>query len=833
MPIQIPPTMVHYTREFMSLVPSSIAVASLCYLYSRWYTKDTSTTSTSTSTTTTTTTKPIGSKERDTLSPTSPPLLGIRVLELGSVVAVPTISRIMSDLGAQVLKVEGPGGDYWRSFFLPFEQPRTFSSLFEVTNAGKESIVLDLKSPKDRDVLLSLLSETDVFLTNVRLPSLIKLGLDYTTLHELFPSLVYAHLSAWGSTGPSCTEPGYDLGSFWNVTGMSKSIVGEGEYMKNPLGLGDSSTASLLLTGVMGCLVGGRGGLVETSLLRSGLWVMSPLLLDSVSSTSVVDPLYTDYLTSDGISIVLLGWPSTTRLELERLVLPLLDGTSMTKESLDSYFSGRDYESIERELTEKGITQWKRVVSLEEMLDNSITPASEREGEWRDINAFYKLPGVEDIPSSVRIPFDVYCCDSSQQIPRKRAPELGSVTPSFEWEERPLPCSNNAPSSIDSTIASLPLSSTTIVQLCDYSLTIPSCSYILSSMGATVLTIPTPSLSYWKSTHPSLYHQLFGYTTILDMDMGIDTDNSNSIRQLLVSLSNTNPNTRLVFLTNYSTLSLSQLGVDHSSLLKLLPSLVYGISLPYSMESKSKSNSGDPSLSTFWAFSSLASTIAGKPPTSLPNLPPQFGDILSSFHLSSAVTVALLHLSRTGTGQLVTTSLARTGLWGMSLFQTILSRDRSKTKLLVLDPKECRRVYPVPTAHCFQSSDGVWVQLLGVDMGKHIYRTIRSLGVGGGIGWGVLTSLVGESLWVQGGVLDRLVPVLREVNERLEEAIGGMTMSELEHRFKEWDVWYCRVEGVESAKETEQVKALGIFFESGEQGQEEVFHQMKCPLDIS
>ena len=129
------------------------------------------------------------------------PLEGIKVVELATFIAAPCTARFLADLGADVIKVEAPMGDPLRYTAAnegrPLDQKENTS--YDLENAGKRCIALNIKSPEGREVLEKLIADADVFITNNRQPSLIKNKLDYDTLHAKYPSLVYATQEAESS----------------------------------------------------------------------------------------------------------------------------------------------------------------------------------------------------------------------------------------------------------------------------------------------------------------------------------------------------------------------------------------------------------------------------------------------------------------------------------------------------------------------------------------------------------------------------------------------------------------------------------------------------------
>lgn len=256
-----------------------------------------------------------------------PVLQDIRVVELATVVAAPSCGALMCDFGAQVIKVESPSGDMWRKEAIALAPSgQTFGNLFENANRGKLSIVLDLKQTEDRRKLFQLLETADVFLTNVRVKALERLGLHYRALNERFPKLVYAHLTAWGRRGPFRDEPGYDAGAFWSATGIQDITRASDDAppSRYPGGIGDHTTGLALLGGIALALYHrertGHGQLVDASLLRTGAWVNAvPMMLSAGDQghrgargqrrgrEAYSIPTFNTYRTKDGRWIQLLG----------------------------------------------------------------------------------------------------------------------------------------------------------------------------------------------------------------------------------------------------------------------------------------------------------------------------------------------------------------------------------------------------------------------------------------------------------------------------------------------------------------------------------------------
>lgn len=210
------------------------------------------------------------------------PLTGVKVVELATVVAAPTTSRMLCAYGAEVVKIESPRGDEMRRAGItehaPYEDYN--NPLFTVHNSNKRLVAINIKSEKGREALFRLLDSADVFITNVRGPSLTRLGLDYDSVKARYPRLIYAHFTGYGPQGPSANDPGFDSTAFWLRCGPMADWQVKGSFPFVPTyAFGDMATSSVLLSGILMALYHrtqtGCGTKVETSLFASGIWCNS------------------------------------------------------------------------------------------------------------------------------------------------------------------------------------------------------------------------------------------------------------------------------------------------------------------------------------------------------------------------------------------------------------------------------------------------------------------------------------------------------------------------------------------------------------------------------
>lgn len=208
------------------------------------------------------------------------PLEGIRVIELANYVAAPIVCRICADLGAEVIKLEGRGGDAWRATSMGHTKTGDDENpLFDIFNVGKKSISLNLKSAEGKEVFHKLLEGADILVTNTRNQSLVKLGLDYESLKDKYPRLIYATLTGYGYEGPDCNAPGFDNIAFWSRSGFSADMTFDapGSYPVNSrYAMGDTIAGTTLFGGVMTALYQrektGKGDFVTMSLYNAGIW---------------------------------------------------------------------------------------------------------------------------------------------------------------------------------------------------------------------------------------------------------------------------------------------------------------------------------------------------------------------------------------------------------------------------------------------------------------------------------------------------------------------------------------------------------------------------------
>ncbi len=201
------------------------------------------------------------------------PLAGKHVVDVTSSLAGPSCTQLLASLGADVVKIEPPGGDHARAWGPPFVDGE--GAMFLASNAGKQSLALDLSTPEGLDELLRLVDRADVFVQSLRPGAAEQHGIGAETLRARRPELVYCSIGAFGSKGPLRDQPGYDpliqaasgIMSVTGVDGMPPVRVG--------VSLIDLSTGLWAAFAIVAALERGGGATIEVSLYETALWLLS------------------------------------------------------------------------------------------------------------------------------------------------------------------------------------------------------------------------------------------------------------------------------------------------------------------------------------------------------------------------------------------------------------------------------------------------------------------------------------------------------------------------------------------------------------------------------
>lgn len=253
------------------------------------------------------------------------PLDGIRVLEVANWLAAPSAAALMADLGADVIKVEHPGGDAWRATLMRGAQPNWdpetgIDAPFELDNRGKRGIALSLEQAEGVGAVHRLVRQADIFITNLTAPRIARYDLSAERLQELKPDLIYVVLTGYGTRGPDAAMTAFDYSAFWSRSGIM-SLIGEPDGPPMPCrpGQGDHATSLNLLAATLAALRlrdrTGEGQQVEVTLQRTGAWTIgadvSAALITRrqparINRVLPANPLFNSYETADGRWLMLV-----------------------------------------------------------------------------------------------------------------------------------------------------------------------------------------------------------------------------------------------------------------------------------------------------------------------------------------------------------------------------------------------------------------------------------------------------------------------------------------------------------------------------------------------
>lgn len=250
------------------------------------------------------------------------PLAGLKVIELARILAGPWIGQTLADLGAEVIKVESPAGDDTRGWGPPFmdrDGDRT-AAYFYAANRGKDSVVIDLTDADDLAKLKAMIADADVLIENFKVGGLVKYGLDYASLKDACPGLIYCSVTGFGQDGPYAHRAGYDF----LIQGMSgiMSVTGEPDGQPQKMGVAFTDIFSGLygVIGIQAALADrartGLGQQVDISLMDTMTGVLANQAMNYLAAGQVPNRLgnahpnivpYQVFAVADGHIIIACG----------------------------------------------------------------------------------------------------------------------------------------------------------------------------------------------------------------------------------------------------------------------------------------------------------------------------------------------------------------------------------------------------------------------------------------------------------------------------------------------------------------------------------------------
>jgi crotonobetainyl-CoA:carnitine CoA-transferase CaiB-like acyl-CoA transferase len=366
---------------------------------------------------------------------------GLKVLDVASFIAGPAAAVVLSDFGAEVIKVEPPGsGDLQRMLGSVPPAPRAHANYnWQLANRNKRGMAIDLKSPGGTTILKRLVEWADVVITNFPHGTREKLHLGYAEVSGWNPRVIYADITGFWDAGPDALLPGFDVTAYWSRSGLLASTRDAGAPPTVPVfGSGDYMAAIGIYSAIVTALYQrertGMGANVGTSLLAEGVWATGTLVAGALAGgksfglhdrTASVNPLINPYRSADGRWFMLVAspphWPGLAKAvgHPELLKDPRfadLDGFAKNSAVLTGL--------LDAEFRSQPLAHWKEVLDRERITYSVIQTPEEtaKDPQLRANDIVVPLEGVSGLEYTVNSPITLR---GVSKVPAKRAPELG------------------------------------------------------------------------------------------------------------------------------------------------------------------------------------------------------------------------------------------------------------------------------------------------------------------------------------------------------------------------------------------------------------------------
>jgi crotonobetainyl-CoA:carnitine CoA-transferase CaiB-like acyl-CoA transferase len=368
---------------------------------------------------------------------------GLKVVDLASYIAGPAATTILSDFGADVIKVEPPGkGDPYRYFYATPPNPVCeHNYAWQLTNRNKRSVALDLKHPAAREVLARLVKWADVLVTNFPPKVKLGLGLTYEQIGPLNPRIIYADVTGYGSAGAEADRPGFDITAYWARTGLMEVTHDEDSPPTLPIpGIGDHATASTLYSAIVTGLYRrektGLGSHVSTSLIAEGAWAAAAWIEGGLNGARFFgqhnrktppNALLNPYRTADNRWLLLVAaqekdWPGFANA----MSLPeLIHDPRFADARLRTIHAADLVEILDRVFARNTLAHWKQTFDAARVIYGVVQVASEIVEDPQMHENHVLLP-VDDpeVSSRYTVASPMQVADVQKESPR-RAPRLG------------------------------------------------------------------------------------------------------------------------------------------------------------------------------------------------------------------------------------------------------------------------------------------------------------------------------------------------------------------------------------------------------------------------
>lgn len=365
---------------------------------------------------------------------------GLKVIDCASFIAGPAAATVMSDFGAEVIKIEPPGaGDPYRRRAVPIPGRPTINPGFVLDARNKKSLALDLRAEAGREVLYRLVREADVFITNYPPPVRQRLRITYDDLAPLNERLIYASFTGYGETGPEANKPGFDATAWWARTGLMHLVrAGEQATPARSLpGMGDHPSAM----GTYGAIVTalyqrektGKGNYVSSSLLANGLWangcsVQAALCGDKVAPQppreEAVNALRVHYRCRDGRWLLLSIASDEWRWDKFKACLadPELDDPRFATVQSREQHARALVAVLDRIFATRNLAEWRLVLDEAGLIFGIVAETHDVEHDEQALAAGHLVRFSDADFLTVNSPIEIR---GQEKVPPRLAPQLG------------------------------------------------------------------------------------------------------------------------------------------------------------------------------------------------------------------------------------------------------------------------------------------------------------------------------------------------------------------------------------------------------------------------
>lgn len=364
---------------------------------------------------------------------------GLKVIDCASWIAGPAAATILSDFGADVIKVEPPGaGDPWRaSTPIP---GKTTDYYWQLTSRNKRSLAINLKHKDGLAALYRLVASADVFISNFPLPVRDRLKIAPSDLLPLNPRLVYASFTAYGETGDEAPKTGFDATAYWARTGLMDMVraTEDTEPTRSAPGMGDHPSATGLYAAIVTALYRrektGKGGVVQSSLLQNGLWanacfVQSRLFGETISlrppRSQAPNALANHYRCRDGRWFIMALHNEQRQLRgfLEAIGRADLTDDPRFETSESRKQNGSALAKVLDEVfAQRDLAQWRQILDAAGVTIGAVSTVNEVSDDVQMQDSGGLVPFADGKGLTISSPFNI---DGEIKVAPQRAPTVG------------------------------------------------------------------------------------------------------------------------------------------------------------------------------------------------------------------------------------------------------------------------------------------------------------------------------------------------------------------------------------------------------------------------